>query len=706
MPPVRNHAAGQRRSPQGTRSALRRARASIPSDIDGTDRSSVDGGVMFALMVTTAYGVYSNGLDFTRDYIAGLKEKNQRGEAVDAGQDHLVPDPVVSGVMDPFAPSDSAADSEVATLTEARRTVTLHRSDTPTPPPAVPAWIDITGDAPVDAWAALVPNGEISAASPTSAPLPSSPMPSSPRYSPYSPVYSPTRYEHPEYNPTDVPDSDTPDLGDLPTLATTYAGPMAHAMMGPLARGDVYGDVDSRDSFFDHLKEMVLKGFEPLQAMISILDPRLIQTKPLVVDLALGLLRLALFICYYSGSPVLIMIVLFMAPIVQAAPCPTCSNCLPGCTFSTTGTPCPFTRTVAANVAVVAGGVGALNIAGLLKPRFMRLFSKVAFETVLALVRRKEPGTTVVIDIDTKVPEILLAVSNGLLTMDNAVLRLCELIEDAASDADRAKLTRRLDNLKSACDIRHKANDTAASGLFEAGVLTFMWAKVSEFVMTKDMQVKLVSDFKEDGTSAPVGSSRTGGAAKIKRPSDSFEFAEMMNLFGMYLHALGVSNWLELSDFYEHVVYDTTRLRGETWQFAHELMLVIFRRIEDSGGKLTLGNAYHEVYLNALMVEARANAAQFFRSPGGNPGRVNDPSERDGKTKWNKKFSTNAAGACRFFNAGLEHPKEALLPDGTCKYNHVCDHWVSNKGKKGRCVDPGHARDKCTNPHKCDACVN
>ena len=39
-----------------------------------------------------------------------------------------------------------------------------------------------------------------------------------------------------------------------------------------------------------------------------------------------------------------------------------------------------------------------------------------------------------------------MAVSNGLLTMEHAVLRFCELIEDAASDAIRATLTRRLDS--------------------------------------------------------------------------------------------------------------------------------------------------------------------------------------------------------------------------------------------------------------------
>eukprot|EP00966_Prymnesium_polylepis_P004326 99062-Prymnesium_polylepis.1 len=70
--------------------------ASIPSDIDTTDRSSVDGGVMVALMFTAAYGVFSNGLDFTQDYLKGLKEKKDRGETVGLGQDHLVPDPVVA----------------------------------------------------------------------------------------------------------------------------------------------------------------------------------------------------------------------------------------------------------------------------------------------------------------------------------------------------------------------------------------------------------------------------------------------------------------------------------------------------------------------------------------------------------------------------------------------------------------------------------
>ena len=46
-----------------------------------------------------------------------------------------------------------------------------------------------------------------------------------------------------------------------------------------------------------------------------------------------------------------------------------------------------------------------------------------------------------------------------------------------------------------------------------------------------------------------------------------------------------------------------------------------------------------------------------------------------------------------------------LKPDGTCKHNHVCDQFVTDQGKFGRCagkVGPaGHKRADCPNPNKC-----
>ena len=53
-------------------------------------------------------------------------------------------------------------------------------------------------------------------------------------------------------------------------------------------------------------------------------------------------------------------------------------------------------------------------------------------------------------------------------------------------------------------------------------------------------------------------------------------------------------------------------------EFAFELVVVMFRRIEDSGGRLNLGNAYEETYLNTVMDEARTNLV-FFSSARGEP---------------------------------------------------------------------------------------
>ena len=218
------------------------------------------------------------------------------------------------------------------------------------------------------------------------------------------------------------------------------------------------------------------------------------------------------------------------------------------------------------------------------------------------------------------------------------------------------------------------------------------------------MQIKLSgADTKVEATSSEL-------SAKVVRPETFVQFAEMMNLFTLYMHGLQICSVMVLADFFEHVVYDTIRQHGNTWEVAHELMLITFRRVEDSGfngtAKLNLGNIYDELYLNSVVDEARQNVKVFFRSPGGNPGRVNDDETR----KFNGTFNKNpAAGCCSHFNAGTNHASSALHPDGTCKKCHVCDHWVSNKGKYGRCLGSegtkGHARGACDNPHKCDARV-
>ena len=67
---------------------------------------------------------------------------------------------------------------------------------------------------------------------------------------------------------------------------------------------------------------------------------------------------------------------------------------------------------------------------------------------------------------------------------------------------------------------------------------------------------------------------------------------------------------LVTSDFLEHAVYDTIRMRGRPWQLAHELMLIMFRRVEDSGGRLTLKNIVEESQATSTLHAARARTGR------------------------------------------------------------------------------------------------
>ena len=386
-----------------------------------------------------------------------------------------------------------------------------------------------------------------------------------------------------------------------------------------------------------------------------------------------------------------------------AGGCPHCRGNFASCTYDSDQR-CPAVEVVQANAAVVAAGTGALALTGIIKPRFLRMFSRVAYETLLALIKQSMPGTSFTIAEGTTSTAILTAVSNGLLTLDMALFKLCDLVESTSDEKVRTVILRRMECIKTAASIKDKVScSDTGGGLFDTGILTFVWAKVSEFVTQKGMQIKLA------GTKA-ASESAGGLSAQIHRPHSMEQFSEMMNLYTMYIHGLAISSALILTDFFEHVVYDTIRYRQESWQLAHELMLIMFRRIEDSGGALNLGNVLDEAFLNTVILEASHNAKDFFRTHGGSPGagyggHTSITKDDTKKIKYNNKF-TATGGTCRWFNTGAEHPPSALKPDGTCKFNHVCDHWVTNKGKKGRCLceagAPGHSRLQCDNPHRCN----
>ena len=113
----------------------------------------------------------------------------------------------------------------------------------------------------------------------------------------------------------------------------------------------------------------------------------------------------------------------------------------------------------------------------------------------------------------------------------------------------------------------------------DTGVLNYLWAKVSEFVMKREASARLLLD-----SLATTSSSVTQMAATLYRPKTMEDFSEMMNLFVMMASALGLVSAIVITDYFQHVVYDVMRVHKRTWQHAHELNLIMLRLIEDSGG--------------------------------------------------------------------------------------------------------------------------
>ena len=392
---------------------------------------------------------------------------------------------------------------------------------------------------------------------------------------------------------------------------------------------------------------------------------------------------------------------------VALAVCPGCAGNIASCTYDTNGK-CPTIDVPTTNAALVAGlatvsaGV-TLTLTNIISPRFLRMFSRAHLQAVLSLVRRPQPGTIFEIKPNTKLAAILTAVSNGLITMEQATLAMAGFVDDETNAEAKKLLMEKFKLLTSTKDL--KAFSTGSATATDLGVYSWLWGKITNFVAERGMQTAKVDVPTESAQATSVLST------SIKRFTNQVDFYESLNLFIMFSVALGLCTAVPAAEFIEYVVFDTIRMRGKPWQIACELFLVMLRRIEDSGGKLTLQNCINDTHLNTVLEEATATAKKhypdIFRTHGGKPGNDDADGGSPRTTPLVKNVTKDTPGAkkcCVFFNTKRDHPQDALTQSGVCRSKHVCDAWVKDKGAYGRCMG-AHSRLDCTNPNKCDTAV-
>jgi hypothetical protein len=388
-----------------------------------------------------------------------------------------------------------------------------------------------------------------------------------------------------------------------------------------------------------------------------------------------------------------LLLLLSCLPVALAV-CATCS----GNACNGSGA-CPWSSTVAANVQAIATGA-AITVAALLPAKILRLFPRPVLEAISALSVR----TLEVFDPSGKtISEILAAVKHGRLTREDAVAHMAE--RGTAVDASQDTAAPQLRQIEFAVKALEATKGTLSNTSSSAeGALLFVLFKLSSAFCGKSSTAVCLDCDTSDGTPGSSTSSHKSFSAQLVRPTSEASMSSLLNMFIAVSHSTGLANVLALTVFLEDVVYEPLRAGVIVWPVAFECMIIYLRMLESqTGATYNLSTIYHAAGgIDAVRAEATRAAhllypAAFFRSHGGNPSFRPDVDPNPGNAVYSGKVvadtSTSKMG-CVAWNRGSDHLAKHVHPNGTCKFRHACNVWVTDKGPRGQCLG-NHKADKC-----------
>ena len=385
---------------------------------------------------------------------------------------------------------------------------------------------------------------------------------------------------------------------------------------------------------------------------------------------------------------------LLPAPAVGAGDiCFHCKNTIPGCEG---GDLCPTIVDIAANAALFAcapdvGANARVIVDRVLPHRLQLAFTQQVCDTIIGLATAPAGGRSV----DLSGPAYAASASIVKASLYGHCSQEAALLELTMRMAEADAIT--LPQIKLAVDvIRARGSvDVIVGG---QGVYTYILAKISQIVEGGSSHSYSLQAGVVDNTS---GSTRMRLVAKLVRPTNQTRFSELCHYFILAVSAFGLCAFTVVSDFISRTVYEPIRELGLTMSVAFEFMLAHIDEVErDPSRALTLGNVVDKGKQDTHLVKARRNSEAFFRTRGGEP-RPEPADDESGvnktKTKqWNGKDTPTSSKCCAAFNfSNNRHGIKSLLEDGTCRYAHRCNQWVSDKGPRGVCGG-SHPKSQCT----------
>lgn len=372
----------------------------------------------------------------------------------------------------------------------------------------------------------------------------------------------------------------------------------------------------------------------------------------------------------------------------------TCRSCFDGIQGCTGGADCLFATRTAANLAALTVGGVAINVASLLPASYVRHLPSQVLRTLAAIARVGNTDDPPDLGPMT-LTELQECLSSGRIETAAYKAELSSRLADQATAA--AQVTRISAMLLGLQSGTTSANTRHIEGINSYGVLGYLVAAASLIVNSGKRTYSA-------GTASSEGSSSSGGSGtlNIRIPTSGSQFSELLMVWQTLAHAVGAANILATVPFLQQVVWDGISTLGLYWQQAYCLFIIYLEAIEDSRGTLHLANVFAAGAQDTRLKAANQRYTELFSCQlcDDQDGKGKEIEKGKGVKKWNNKDSPNANKVCTTYNfKDAEHPQQHLHKDGTCKFRHVCNHWVTGKGPGGMC-EGDHPKWACTNPNK------
>lgn len=398
----------------------------------------------------------------------------------------------------------------------------------------------------------------------------------------------------------------------------------------------------------------------------------------------------------FASYSILACFLILFSPGVLGVTCTSCHDQIPGCAG---GAACPLYTTVAANVQIFVGAVaGALSIVHLLPLKFIRCLSKGYLDAMKILGQNTAPGAAINWG-GLSITEVAQHPYRGLASPEDSIMELQHRLGAAGTELEAVQINGFIASLQS-----FDSNKNKKAGKATTGKYTFTLGQANRIVSSYASMSNVALEVEGEASSSSDSSRRL--STVLVHPTSQVHFLFGVQAWCMMLAACGAENYLTVSKFVVEHVYEHLSVRHWEWQVVYFYFLIILEKIECLGDPdINLSTISRMGGLDSFKEEALLRAEGhygkgIFRSK-------REPPERPEGAKYNGKFTSSSNTLCAAFNRGPHgtHRANCLLPDGTCKFKHACNKWVTNKGPKGQCGSLAHDATTCDNPNRCDEAV-